>query len=136
MTHEWLQPPLTDLAQPYVASFTEKQRLDNFFSESGATLVEFDLTEIRTITDWFVQMRRSLPYPDWAGGGWDSLDDAFQEVAESWPFPLVFSFVGIASPTGDDLRVLLEVTLRIGELQRNMSMVGRQLIPVYYESAD
>ncbi|MCU1510081.1 MAG: hypothetical protein JWQ12_2346 [Glaciihabitans sp.] len=134
----WVKPPTEFFyarTRPYLAEHGSKQRADSYFSDAGVTQVVFDLTEIHTVIDWFEHMRASLPYPGWAGGGWDSLNDVFEEIADSWPFPLVFSFVGIASPSGEQLRLLLQLVLTMGRLEDDLATMGKQLIPVFYEAS-
>jgi hypothetical protein len=76
-------------------------------------------------------LKSVLPFPDWCGSGWDSIDDAFQELRALWPFPLVIAVQGLDALLARRPRVGLQTVIRFDDLSGSLSRVGAQLVVLY-----
>jgi hypothetical protein len=76
-------------------------------------------------------MKSVLPFPDWCASSWDSIDDAFEEIRQSWSFPLVIAVRGLRTILETRPHLGLEVVLRLSELGRAFSIAGDQLTVIY-----
>jgi hypothetical protein len=76
-------------------------------------------------------LKRVLPFPEWCGSSWDSIEDAFEEIRQGWDFPLVVAVRGLRSALELRPHLGLEVTIRLSELSRAFSISGHQLSVIY-----
>jgi hypothetical protein len=90
---EWLpdpEPPLVEARTvPLLVTTSRLDQLREFAEEHGAEYVEADSSQADEAWQVMHALKEVLPFPSWCGSGWDSIDDAYQELRDSWPFPLV-----------------------------------------------
>ncbi len=60
-----------------------------YFKSIGFNVYELEVGECKTTMDFFMVFRKILVVPDIMGGGWDSLDDVYQEFTTSNAFPML-----------------------------------------------
>jgi hypothetical protein len=76
-------------------------------------------------------MKAVLEFPDWCASSWDSIDDAYEELSEMWPFPLLMIFRGFDQLLETHQHLALETTIQTHELRRAFSQDEKQLIVVF-----
>jgi hypothetical protein len=103
--------------------------------ELGATVSLLDVGAATSAWDVVVSVKQVLPLPDWCGAGWDSIDDAFEELRQGLSFPTAVVVTGVARLLDAHLRVGLETVVRLSELERAFSIAGDQFL-VFYVGGD
>jgi hypothetical protein len=98
---------------------------------AGATWREVNISDATYVGAVVDGLKGVLPFPDWCGSSWDSIYDAFEELHQSWSFPLVVAVRGLRSMLEVRPHLGLEVVIRLSELSRAFSTVGDQLIVLY-----
>jgi hypothetical protein len=124
-------PPLVDAAEPYLVEQTSLEELRSYFSTAGATLVYIDLTAANNTSDVVGALKVSLPFPEWCGSSWDSIEDAFEEIRLLWSFPLAVIAYGLKSLIERKPHLALEVVLRMSSLSHAFSVAGDQFLVAY-----
>lgn len=135
MDHAWISlpsvPPLLSTSAPILFLVDQASRIREEFLSSGARVAHIDLSAIGTNADFFDQLRKVLVFPSWCGSGWDSVDDAFEEIRAESSFPCVVLFRGIQDLLRRNIHLGLEIVIRISELQGAFSIAGEQFIIAY-----
>jgi hypothetical protein len=126
-------PPLVDAAEPYLVEQTGLENLRSYLSSAGAKLVYVDLTAANDATDVVGALKASLPFPDWCGSSWDSIEDAFEEIRLLWSFPLALIAQGLKSLIERSPHLAMEVVLRMSSLSHAFSVAGDQLLVTYID---
>lgn len=72
----------------FLASNAQVRVLERLRSE-GAVVVEVACDRIVSPSDLVENLQASLPSPLWCGPSLDAMEDAFPELVESLPFPVV-----------------------------------------------
>lgn len=127
-------PLLVDVAEPYLVL---ESRLDDFRSylssvQAGSVDVEFgSACDVAAVVG---ALNTVLPFPEWCGSSWDSIEDAFEELRQTWSFPLVVVVHGLRSLIDRRPHLALEVVLRMSGLSRAFSVAGDQLMVTYVGS--
>lgn len=133
MTSTWLQLPraLVPFPHPCLVEYAALDVLRSSLVAEAATVVEFDLSSATSSMDVIEALRRVLPFPDWCGSGWDSMDDAFEELRAAWPFPLVVIAHGLPDLLASRTHLALEVVLEFERLERAFSLGQQQYVQLY-----
>jgi hypothetical protein len=135
MVNDWIPLPevplLANRAEPYLVSESRLTEFISHVSKFHAGLVEADIADSKDVSDVVNKFKSVLPFPDWCGSSWDSIDDAFEELREGWSFPLVLMVQGIQPLLGTRPHLALEVVIRMSDISRAFSMVGDQFLVVY-----
>ena len=97
----------------------------------GVRAAAIDLSTVATRSEFFDQLRTVLVFPDWCGSGWDSLDDAFEEIRLESSFPCFVLIYGLQDMLPRDLHLALEVVIRLSELEGAFSVAGEQFVVAY-----
>lgn len=137
---EWITPPgppvLISRAQPYLVVPEMLGEFDHQVAERAAKRVEVDLASASAASDVISRLKEVLPFPEWCASSWDSIEDAFEEIREEWPFPLAVVVNGVDSLVARKPHLALETVLRVSELSHAFSVAGDQLLVVYVWRAD
>lgn len=135
MVSAWIQPPpvplLVDRAEPYLVL---EARLDDFrtyLDSARARSVEVEFGGARDVADLIGALKAVLPFPDWCGSSWDSIEDAFEEIRQGWSFPLVLVVHGLELLVGRKPHLALEVVIRMSGLSHAFSVAGDQFMVAY-----
>ena len=107
---------------------------DELISILGASLVPaiaVDIASSQSVAQVIDQLKAVLPFPRWCGSGWDSIDDAFEDLRESWTFPVVLVVHGWEEMFEVAAHDALAVTLGLSRLREAFSRVGQQFEVLY-----
>ena len=124
-------PILVDSAEPYLIL---ESRLDDFrgyLSSAQARSVDVDFGSANDVATVIDALKAVLPFPDWCGSNWDSIEDAFEDIRQEWSFPLVIVASGLSSLIDRKPHLALEVVLRMSGLSQAFSAAGDQLLVTY-----
>ncbi|WP_420897926.1 barstar family protein [Cryobacterium algoricola] len=137
MVTQWINLPRPLLvggpAEPYLVNEVRLSELRDFVTAAGATWVTVDIASVDGTGAVIDALKSRLPFPDWCASSWDSMEDAFEEIRQSWSFPLVVTVQGLRSTLEKRPHVGLEVVLRLSELCHAFSVAGDQLTVVYVD---
>lgn len=132
---EWIQIPPPPLLRaksaPYLIDDGAMADVRQYFDDAGARWSDIDITAADTVSGVIDAIRNVQPFPSWAASGWDSVEDAFEEIRESWPFPLVLACHGLPTLLRRNTHLALETTIRLDGLQTAFSIAKDQLIILY-----
>jgi hypothetical protein len=121
-------PVLVDPAEPYLVPEERFSQLIDYVTSVQAEIVEVDISAAVNVADVVSALKDVLPFPDWCGLSWDSMEDAFEELRQAWRFPLVLVVRGVQVLIGRRPHLGLEVVLRLSGLSRAFSIAGDQLL--------
>lgn len=131
----WLDWPRALLAEgpaePYLVveeRLTELRRLSMAADATWTTVDVANASDVGAVID---TLKLVLPFPDWCGSSWDSIADAFEEIRQSWSFPLIIAVGGLNSMLESRPHLALETVLRLSELGQAVSSTGDQLTVFY-----
>lgn len=124
-------PLVVDSAEPYLVLESHLDEFRRYILSVRAKPVDVDISNARHARDVILAIKDVLPFPDWCGSSWDSVEDAYEELRQAWQFPLVIVFHGLASLLKAMPHLGLEVVLRLNGLSEAFSISGDQLVPVY-----
>ena len=82
-----------------------------------------------------MRSKDALPFPDWCASGWDSIDDAFEELRQAWTFPLVVMVHGLNALLGRKPHTAFQTLIRLSDLSHSFSVASDQLIVAYVGEA-
>jgi hypothetical protein len=124
-------PILVDAAEPYLIPESRLDDFRSYISSAPATSVDVDFGSTNDVAEVIDALKAVLPFPDWCGSNWDSIEDAFEDIREEWSFPLVIVAHGLDSLIRRKPHLALEVVLRMSGLSQAFSAVGEQLMVTY-----
>jgi len=131
----WIAVPretlLTSPAEPYLADQSSIPGLRAMAESRGASWCEVDVRGVRNSADFIDRLKAELPFPGWCGSGWDSVDDAFEEIRAEWPFPLFLRIVEMRWLLTEHPHAGMQTAIRLDELSRSFSRTGHQLTVIY-----
>lgn len=131
----WIALPrekfLTGPAEPYLADESAIAELREMAESQGANWRHIDVRGVRNSGDVIDRLKTVLPFPGWCGSGWDSIDDAFDELREMWPFPLFVQISEMQWLLAENPHAGMQTAIRLDELSRSFSRAGDQLTVVY-----
>jgi len=135
VTGQWLDVPEPSLlmakASPFFAQAAHGQELVTFFSQQGAHIAHVDISRVQNGADVTSELRSVLPFPDWCGSGWDSMEDSFEELREAWQFPLVLVVSGIPILLQSQPQVAFQTAVRLSEFSRAFGLAGEDFLVLY-----
>lgn len=134
MTTSWVgvpSPPLVSRAEPYVIPASQTGALEVYFRAQGVKVQLADVSTARSESDVILSLKSILPFPDWCGSGWDSMEDAFEELRQAWAFPLVVLMTGLPTLMTAEPHLALQTVVRLADFTRAFSVSGDQLLVVY-----
>jgi hypothetical protein len=128
----WIQlppvPVIVARSEPYLV---EDRRLAEFRSHvlsAGASVVETDISNASNTAEVVGALKVILPFPDWCGSSWDSIDDAFEEIRRAWSFPLALIAHGLRFLIDKYPHLAMEIVIRMSGLAQAFSAAGDQLL--------
>lgn len=124
-------PILVDSAEPYLIPESRLDDFRSYVSSAHARSVDVDFGSANDVAAVIDALKTVLPFPDWCGSNWDSIEDAFEEIREGWSFPLVIVAHGLRPLIDRKPHLALEVVLRMSGLSQAFSAAGEQLMVTY-----
>ncbi len=124
-------PLLVDTAEPYLVLESRLDDFKGYLSSVRARTVEVEIGGASDATAVVGALKAVLPFPDWCGSSWDSIEDAFEEIRQGWSFPLVVVVHGLKSLIDRKPHLALEVVLRMSGLSHAFSVAGDQMMVTY-----
>lgn len=118
-------------SQPYLLDTDRTAALAEYAAANGAAQFTVNLTEAQSSVEIIERLKAVLPFPDWCGSGWDSIEDAFEELRTAWDFPLVLLVRGADELMALRPQLALETIVRLADLSHAFSVAGDQLIVAY-----
>jgi hypothetical protein len=132
---DWIdypEPPLViSRASPLLV---EAGRLDEVavrITGAGAGRVDVLVADVANGFEMIEALKAVLPFPEWCGSSWDSVEDAFDELRAAWSFPLLLVIRGYDLLLDSHQHVALETAIRLHELEQALSVAGDQLIVAF-----
>lgn len=126
-------PLLVDQAEPYLVPEPHLAEFLDYLSKVRARSVAVDVAAAHDVGDVVLGLKAVLPFPDWCGSSWDSIEDAFEELRHAWSFPLVVVVSGLLPLIEKRPHLGLEVVLRFSDLSRAFSVAGDQFFVTYVD---
>lgn len=131
----WLSLPgppfFAGSSEPHLLGTASADDFLRYVAANGAHSVVVDLTNVASTADVIAAFRAHLEFPDWCGSGWDSVEDAFEELRAAWAFPLAVLVQGAGRVAVDRPQLALETVVRLAALVHAFSVAGDQLIVAY-----
>ena len=124
-------PILVDSAEPYLIPESRLDDFRSYIASAQASSVEVDFGSAIDVAGVIDALKTVLPFPDWCGSNWDSIEDAFDDIREEWSFPLVIVARGLSSLIDRKPHLAFEVVLRMSGLSQAFSTAGDQLLVTY-----
>jgi hypothetical protein len=124
-------PILVDSAEPYLIPESRLDDFRSYISSAQARSVDVDFGSANDVAAVIDALKAVLPFPDWCGSNWDSIEDAFDDIRQEWSFPLVIVAHGLSSLIDRKVHLALEVVLRMSGLSHAFSVAGDQLMVTY-----
>jgi hypothetical protein len=125
---------LLERAEPYLVASETVPEMAKYAHAEGAEMRSIDIGSAGTGGAVIDALKEVLPFPEWCGSSWDSIEDAFEEIREGWRFPLILVVAGLPTALAQRPHVALQTVLRFSDLSHAFSAAGDQLMVVY--SAD
>lgn len=117
--------------EPYLTVSSALDEWSAFARVEAVTLRRVDLAAAGSVFEVIETLKAVLPFPRWCGSGWDSVDDAFEEILGDWRFPMILVVSGGPTCWARDPHLLLQTVLRLSELSHAFSVAGEQFVVVY-----
>jgi hypothetical protein len=128
----WPAPPLVVAASPpMLVVSSELTGLKQYVARAEAHVAEADVSDVTDTVGVVGALKAVLPFPDWCASGWDSIDDAFEELRTTWPFPLMLVLRGYVRLLTSHQHVALETAIRLNEVEHAFSAIGHQLLVAF-----
>lgn len=124
-------PLLVSAAEPYLVLESRLADFRDYLSSTLARTVDVEIGSASDVVGVIDALKAVLPFPDWCGSSWDSVEDAFEEIRQAWSFPLVILVHGLRSLMGGKPHLALEVAIRMSGLSHAFSVAGDQLVIAY-----
>ena len=129
----WIDDPSPPLvvsrAAPLLVETARLPELRKWFKR--ADQVDVDVSGVIDAAGVIDGLKAVLPFPDWCGSSWDSIDDAFQELHDAWSFPLLLVVRDFDRLLREHQHVALNATIGLDDLGAGFSEAGDQLIVAY-----
>jgi len=134
MTTEWIDisdSTIVRRGEPDLIETHAVRALRSLFHRQKGTVVEIDLSGVESSISVVHALQEVLPFPDWCGSSWDSIDDAFVELTEMWKFPLLVLVRGLPELLATHTHVGLNAVLMFSALTASFGRAERQVQFVY-----
>ena len=135
MTTKWIalpeSPTLAATSPPYLVTAGEGANLQRYLASAGASVVEVDIGDGRSVVDVLGVLKEVLPFPSWCGSSWDSVHDAFSELRAAWPLPLAIIVAGLPRLLAEAPHLALNTVLGLSQLVEEFSITGDQVLVFY-----
>lgn len=131
---DWIDypPPLVhSTASPVLVEASRVEELAAHVVTGGASRVDVQIAQANSSFDVIEALKAVLVFPDWCGSGWDSIEDAFEELRSAWSFPLLMVVRGYDRLLDTHQHVALETAIRLHALEQAFSVGGDQLIVAF-----
>lgn len=128
-------PPLVDAAEPYLVAESDLDDMRAYLASVRAAVVDVEIGGAGDVNAVIGVLKAVLPFPDWCGSSWDSIEDAFEEIRQGWSFPLVVIVHGLATSIERTPHLALEVVIRMSGLSHAFSVAGDQMLAIYVAAA-
>lgn len=126
-----LPPVVLARSSPMLVASGQLEALRRYAEDAGLRYVEADVSGAADTVGLIGAIRSVLPFPEWCGSGWDSIDDAFDELRTAWTFPLLLVLTGYDELLTRRQHLALEASLRLHELSDAFSRVEEQLMVAF-----
>lgn len=125
-------PPVVHArSSPMLVARGQLEALRRYTQDAAVRYVEADVSGAVDTVALIGAIRSVLPFPEWCGSGWDSIDDAFDELRDAWTFPLLLVLTGYDELLSRHQHLALETSLRLHELSDAFSSVEEQFMVVF-----
>lgn len=125
-------PPVVHArSSPILVARGQLEALRRYAEDAEVRYVEADVSGVVDTVDLIGVIRSVLPFPAWCGSGWDSIDDAFDELRAAWTFPLLLVLTGYDELLARHQHLALEASLRLHELSEAFSRVEAQFMVAF-----
>jgi hypothetical protein len=124
-------PLLVDTAEPYLVPESGLDDLRGYLASVRARTVDIEIGGASDVTAVVGALKTALPFPDWCGSTWDSIEDTFEEIRQAWSFPLVVVVHGLKPLIDRRSRLALEAVLRMSGLSHAFPVAGDQMMVTY-----
>lgn len=124
-------PVLVAKSEPFLVPAERLPELVRYVRSGHANSVAVDLAGAEAVADVILALKGVLPFPDWCGNSWDSVEDAFEDLREAWSFPLVLVVTGLQSLVEHNAHLGLQTVLQLGRLSSGFSVAGDQFVVTY-----
>jgi hypothetical protein len=132
---DWIEypppPVIHSTAPPLLVDAARLEELVEFLRRAGADCVSIDVGGAADAADVIEALRLELPFPDWCGSSWDSIEDAFAELRDAWSFPLAVVLEGFGQMLDEHPHAALHTVIRFDALAAAFSAAGDQLIVAF-----
>jgi barstar (barnase inhibitor) len=117
--------------EPFLVAESRIGELRVYAQSLGANLFDVDVREAPDTWRVIEALKDALQFPSWCGSSWDSIHDAFGELSEAWPFPVVLLIDGFSELLERRTHLALEIVVRLSGLSHAFSSKGQQLMIIY-----
>lgn len=135
MAERWIPlpavPPLLSTSAPLMVPTAASDAVRAHVSSAGARLGDLSLDHVTTTVEFFEPLRQILSFPEWCGSGWDSVDDAFEEIRAASSFPCFVLVNSIQELFSREPHLALAIVVRLSELQGAFATSGDQFVVIY-----
>ncbi|WP_291377442.1 hypothetical protein [Demequina sp.] len=135
MVADWFDLPgppiLEERAEPWLVHSSQVSNLHKYLVSVGASVVEVRIGNARSVVDVVGALKEVLEFPRWCGSGWDSIDDAFEELRAAWPLPLGIVVRGLPELLAGWPHLALETVLGLSRLSKGFGVEGDQVLVFY-----
>ena len=91
---------------------------------AGWTVVEVDVSTVSSSVDLFILLKQVLWFPDFFGSGWDSMNDALDELSEGWPFPLLLVMRGVTRMMANNVTYAFDAVVTLDVYETTLTNRG------------
>ena len=122
----WIDHPSPPLVVSRAAPLLVETRLPELRKWfKRAHQVDVDVSGVIDTAGVIDGLKAVLPFPDWCGSSWDSIDDAFQELHDAWSFPLLLVVRDFDRLLREHQHVALNATIGLDDLGCELLRGGR-----------
>ncbi len=135
MKTQWIPlpaaPPLASRTTPILIERRQVETVRDDLVAVGALVREIELADAAETADIFAALKKVLIFPTWCGSGWDSFEDAFEEIRSESQFPLFLLVDGLHQLLERHTHLALETVVRLAEAERAFSLAGVQFVVIF-----
>lgn len=134
---DWIDLPASGLiaerSQPYFLREVDLPAAAGLLPSHGQLIVA-DVRGSKSALEVIEALKAVLPFPDWCGSSWDSIDDASPDLLEAWPFPLIVVIEGLPELWANSRHLAVQTVIRLSDISDSFSALGKQVVLAYVES--
>jgi hypothetical protein len=124
---------LVSRGEPYLVQESRLSEVRRYLFSVRATSVDVEIGGVNGVGAVVDALKVVLPFPDWCASGWDSIEDAFEEIRQGWSFPLVVVVHGLRSVLDKNPHLAFETVIRMSWLSHAFSTAGDQMMVTYVD---